>query len=118
MYEDLDESMRIYANSIVNDSYLRGAMSFGAKPTISITKDSSLNVGYRVRLEIKLRHNIEDVLKVIQRKLLQLEIESTVKERESSHRPRPILIIRGIDNLDKTMTFLDATWDTPIQLLS
>jgi hypothetical protein len=103
--------VEVWASKNVNSSYIRGALDCGAKPTISVTKDSSLNVGYRVRLEVKLRHRFIEILQAIQRVLLQQDgIESTVREEESTSRPYPILIMRGTDNLDKLMAFNSFPW--------
>ena len=100
-----------WAAKNVNSSYVRGALDCGSKPTISVTKDSSLNVGYRVRLEVKLRHSFIEILEAIQRNLLQQNgIETTIKKRESVARPHPILIIRGVDNLDKLLNFNSFHW--------
>ncbi len=103
--------IEVWASKNVNSSYVRGALDCGAKPTISVTKDNSLNVGYRVRLEVKLRHRFIEILQAIQRVLLQQDgIESTVREEESTSRPYPILIMRGTDNLDKLMAFNSFPW--------
>ena len=103
--------VEVWASKNVNSSYVRGALDCGAKPTVSVTKDSSLNVGYRVRLEVKLRHKFIDILHAVQRILLQQDgIESTVREEESGFRPYPILIIRGVENLDKLLAFNTFPW--------
>jgi hypothetical protein len=111
MNDDENQVMGTHWLSHINSSYVRGALDCGAKPTVSVTKDSSLNVGYRVRLEVKLRHRFMEILQAIQRVLLQHDgIESTVKEEESSTRPYPILVIRGVENLDKLLNFNSFPW--------
>ena len=59
-----------------------------------------------------------DFLLGIQRSLLQHEIESNYKEVEHRGRPRPILIISGLDTLTKVLNIItlnvptNGDWDT------
>lgn len=82
---------------------------------IIIAKEKNIQIGYRVRLRVCFRGK-EDFLQAVQRTLLQYEIDTKYKEKESKARPRPILIISGKDNLNKTMDMLpllpsNAEWE-------
>ena len=79
---------------------LQGIMLSSAIPEIIIAKEHSVILGYRVRLRICLRGN-KEFLVGVQRSLLQHEIESKLKEKESKSRPRPILLITNMVNINR-----------------
>ncbi len=80
---------------------LQGILISSAIPEIIVARENSVTLGYRVRLRVCLRGHKEFLLGV-QRSLLQHEIESKLKEKESKSRPRPILLITNMTNLRKT----------------
>jgi len=80
---------------------LQGIMISSAIPEIIVAKEHTVTLGYRVRLRICLRGH-KELLLGVQRSLLQYEIESKLKEKESKSRPRPILLITNMVNLNKT----------------
>jgi len=78
---------------------LRGILLSLPTAEINISKDKNTSVGYRVRLRVSIRGELK-FLFAIRRSLLQHEIESKVKPMESKNRPRPVLYITGISNLE------------------
>ena len=77
-----------------NRHQLQGIMLASSIPEVIVAKDNG------VRLRISLRgHGV--FLSAIQRSLLQHEIDATYKQKESKARPRPILLINGLENVDK-----------------
>ena len=78
-----------------NRHQLQGIMLASSIPEVIVAKDNGVRLGYRVRLRISLRGH------AIQRSLLQHEIDATYKQKESKARPRPILLINGLENVDK-----------------
>jgi hypothetical protein len=74
---------------MLSQDELRGIFLSHPTAEINISKDVNTNVGYRVRLRVS-----------IHRSLLQYEINSKIKKLESNKRPRPILYITGLSNLE------------------
>ena len=93
-----------------NSDTLNGIFISLASAEVNIVRSPKSNLGYRVRLRICIRGN-SNFLLGIQRSLLQYEISSNYKESEHKGRPRPILIISGLDNLTRVLNLL--TLDTP-----
>lgn len=79
---------------------LIGILLTAGKLDFNIERASDSQIGYRVRVKIILRAE-ESFLKAVERTLLQHEITSSYKEKESKTRPKPILKIGGIKNLYK-----------------
>jgi|TARA_R100000482_G_scaffold100411_1_gene43813 hypothetical protein len=79
---------------------LIGIMLTAGKLDFNIERASDSQIGYRVRVKIILRAE-ESFLRAVERTLLQHEITSSYKEKESKTRPKPILKIGGIKNLYK-----------------
>tara|TARA_R100001510_G_scaffold51401_1_gene51203 strand:- start:135 stop:530 length:396 start_codon:yes stop_codon:yes gene_type:complete len=71
-----------------------------SKMDFILERSSASKMGYIVRLSLSLRAD-EKFLLGVKRSLLQHEITSSYKEKESKTRPRPILKIGGIKNLYK-----------------
>jgi len=84
---------------------LQGILLSIAKPEVHISRSDSIQIGYRVRMRINIRGNL-DFLLSIQRTFLQKGIECKVKEQEHKSRPRPILTISGKDNINKTIVLV------------
>jgi len=85
---------------VFNKHQLQGIMLASSIPEVIVARDNGVRLGYRVRLRISLRgHSV--FLSAIQRSLLQYEIDATYKEKESKARPRPILLVNGLENVDK-----------------
>ena len=76
-----------------------GIMLSVGKPEIQIIRDDNSNIGYRVRLMVKLRGR-EKFVEAVSRTLLQHEIKSSVS------RPAPILKIGGIKNMYRLMVLI------------
>jgi len=79
---------------------LNGILLSLAKMDFIIERKKESKMGYVVRLGLSIRAD-EDFLLGVQRSLLQHEITSSYKEKESKTRPRPILKIGGVKNLYK-----------------
>ena len=79
---------------------LIGILLTAGKLDFNIERASDSQIGYRVRVKIIIRAE-ESFLKAVGRTLLQHEITSSYKEKESKTRPKPILKIGGIKNLYK-----------------
>tara|TARA_Y100001937_G_scaffold125527_1_gene192562 strand:+ start:492 stop:887 length:396 start_codon:yes stop_codon:yes gene_type:complete len=79
---------------------LIGILLTAGKLDFNIERASDSQIGYRVRVKIILRAE-ESFLRAVERTLLQHEITSSYKEKESKTRPKPILKIGGIKNLYK-----------------
>ena len=80
---------------------LQGIMIASAIPEIIVAKEHNVTLGYRVRLRVCLRGH-KEFLVGVHRSLLQHEIESKLKEKESKSSPRPILLITNMTNLNRT----------------
>lgn len=79
---------------------LIGILLSASKLDFNIERAKDSQIGYRVRMKIILRAE-ESFLIAVKRTLLQHEITSSYKEKESKTRPKPILKIGGIKNLYK-----------------
>jgi hypothetical protein len=79
---------------------LVGILLSAGKLDFNIERAKDSQIGYRVRVKIILRAE-ESFLRAVERTLLQHEITSSYKEKESKTRPKPILKIGGIKNLYK-----------------
>tara|TARA_R100001509_G_scaffold159144_1_gene125155 strand:- start:48 stop:446 length:399 start_codon:yes stop_codon:yes gene_type:complete len=77
---------------------LDGILISLANPEVNIVSSPKSKLGYRVRLRVCIRGR-DVFLWGINRSLLQHEIESNYKSKEHSGRPKPILVISGLDNL-------------------
>ena len=79
---------------------LVGILLSAGKLDFNIERAKDSQIGYRVRVKIIFRAE-ESFLRAVERTLLQHEITSSYKEKESKTRPKPILKIGGIKNLYK-----------------
>ena len=84
---------------------LIGILLSVGKPEIQIIRDDNSNIGYRVRLMVKLRGR-EQFVEAVSRTLLQHEITCSISKQESKSRPAPILKIGGIKNIYKLMVLI------------
>ena len=82
-----------------------GIMLSVGKPEIQIIRDDNSNIGYRVRLMVKLRGR-KQFVEAVARTLIQHEITSSVILEESKSRPAPILKIGGIKNMYRLMVLI------------
>lgn len=103
---------------------LQGILISCPKPECNITKNDASSIGYRVRLKISFRGN-ENFLLALQRTLLQHGITSTLKERESKTRPKPILKITKNSEIGKVLDILppkldnsNVEWDDFMRIFS
>ena len=88
-----------------SEEQLQGIVLSLAKPEIHISRDSRLNIGYKVRLRLNFR-GAEEFLLLLSNSLEYNQINSTYKNEEHKTRPRPILRISGVSNLSKLIMFL------------
>ena len=101
---------------------LNGILISIGNPEVNIVNSSKSMLGYRVRLRVCIRGE-GTFLWGINRSLLQHEIESNYKDKEHSGRPKPILVISGLDNLTRLVDMMDNRlitnndWDTFITSL-
>lgn len=79
---------------------LQGVLLSNPRAEFSLTYDERHSVGYAIKLGVHFRGKRE-FLVAVQRSLLQQEIPSKLKERESKTRAKPILSVRGIKNCYK-----------------
>ena len=84
---------------------LKGVLISLASPDVNIVSSSKSSLGYRVRVRVCIRGKA-DFLKGIKRSLLQHEVESNYKDSEHKARPRPILVISGLQNLTRLVEML------------
>jgi hypothetical protein len=85
---------------------LNGILISIGNPEVNIVNSPKSKLGYRVRLRVCVRG--KDVfLWGINRSLLQYEIESNYKAEEHSGRPKPILVISGLDNLTRLVEMMN-----------
>ena len=102
---------------------LNGILISIGNPEVNIVNSSKSKLGYRVRLRVCIRGK-STFLWGIKRSLLQHEIESNYKDKEHSGRPKPILVISGLDNLTRLVEMMDSKlitnneWETFIKSLS
>ena len=85
---------------------LDGILVSLANPEINIVSSPKSKLGYRVRLRVCIRGR-DIFLWGINRSLLQHEIESNYKAKEHSGRPKPILVISGLDNLTNLISMMN-----------
>ena len=72
-----------------------------AKMKLNISVNDRSSIGYEVRLSLVIRGD-KEFLEAIQRDfLMYYSITCSVKTKESKTRPRPILTVGGIKNLEK-----------------
>tara|TARA_B100001094_G_scaffold333280_1_gene410254 strand:- start:35064 stop:35459 length:396 start_codon:yes stop_codon:yes gene_type:complete len=101
---------------------LNGILISIGNPEVNIVNSNKSKLGYRVRLRVCIRGK-DTFLWGINRSLLQHEIESNYKDKEHSGRPKPILVISGLDNLTRLVDMMDSKliansdWDTFIASL-
>lgn len=86
---------------------LNGILISIGNPEVNIVNSSKSKLGYRVRLRVCIRGE-GAFLWGINRSLLQHEIESNYKDKEHSGRPKPILVISGLDNLTRLVEMMDS----------
>ena len=79
---------------------LIGILLSSSKMDFHIERARDSQIGYRIKLKLIFRAE-ESFLKAVERTLLQHEITSSYKEKESKTRPKPILKVGGIKNLFK-----------------
>jgi len=77
-----------------------GIFLSNAKFSIELKKDERYAVGYSARMLFSFRAK-EEFCVALQRSLLQHNITSRIKLKESSSRPKPILLISGMDNMNR-----------------
>ena len=76
-----------------------------AKNSIVITDSNQTKFGYKITLFTSVRGK-EDLVKAIQRTLLQFNIDSKVFMKESKSRPKPLLKISRLENLRNLCDFM------------
>ena len=86
---------------------LNGILISIGNPEVNIVNSNKSKLGYRVRLRVCIRGE-GTFLWGIKRSLLQHEIESNYKDKEHSGRPKPILVISGLDNLTRLVEMMDS----------
>lgn len=83
-----------------NKDILIGILISSCKIDYKIENNSKAVLGKTIKLNLSLRATKEFLL-AVERSLLQHGITSSLKEKESKTRPKPILKIRGLNNLLK-----------------
>ena len=86
---------------------LNGILISIGTPEVNIVNSSKSKLGYRVRLRVCIRGE-GTFLWGIKRSLLQHEFESIYNDKEHSVRPKPILVISGLDNLTRLVEMMDS----------
>ena len=84
---------------------LEGILLSIAKPEIHISRANNTQIGYRVRIRVNFRGS-KDFIYGLERTLNQKGLKCSVKDEEHKSRPRPILIISGKENINKTVTLV------------
>tara|TARA_R100000734_G_C3315958_1_gene108202 strand:+ start:1087 stop:1488 length:402 start_codon:yes stop_codon:yes gene_type:complete len=80
--------------------HVEGILLALSKPEILIQVSETTQIGYKVRLRLNVRAESYAFLEALNRSLLQHNVKGNLKEKEHSHRQKPILRIGGIKNLD------------------
>tara|TARA_Y100000361_G_scaffold140242_1_gene144141 strand:+ start:8325 stop:8729 length:405 start_codon:yes stop_codon:yes gene_type:complete len=88
---------------LIPEQCLVGILYSSTKLSVSVTDRPSSKFGYQVRVSCSIRDDIE-LLEAIKRTLLQSEIESVIKKKESKSYDKPVLKITGIDNIHKLVS--------------
>lgn len=83
---------------VYSKDMITGILLSSSKMNLHISVDERMQIGYNVRLRLVIRAN-ENFILALRRSLLQHQIETTYKEKESKKRPKPVLYIGGIKNL-------------------
>jgi len=94
---------------LIPEQSLIGILYSSTKLSVSISDRESSKFGYQVRVSCSIRDDIE-LLEAIRRTLLQYEIESVIKKKESKSYSKPVLKITGIDNIHKLVLKI---WNQP-----
>lgn len=81
-----------------NKSHLVGILIGLANCDVRIETKNRSTLGYEVKPRLLIRGEM-DFLQQVKRSLSQHSIVCSIKEKESKVRPRPILIVRRINNL-------------------
>ena len=77
---------------------IQGILLSLARPELAIFQNSKKQIGYEVRVRVVIRGEF-DFLTAIERSLLQYNVESKIKMKESKVRPLPVLRVSQIGNL-------------------
>lgn len=83
-----------------NKSHLVGILIGLANCDVRIESKYRSTLGYEVKPRLQIRGEM-DFLQQVKRSLSQHSIVCSIKEKESKVRPKPVLIIRRINNLHK-----------------
>lgn len=84
---------------------LVGVLLSLARTDVLVERKDSAAIGYRIRLRMSIRGDMA-FLEAINRTLYQHEIKSSISDKESGGRPKPILRIGGNLNLYKVMALI------------
>lgn len=84
---------------MLNSDMIKGILLSLGKVDFHIERSDDSAIGYRTRLRLNVRAESLDFIEELHRGLLRMGVESTVKDKEHSGRPKPILRIGGIKNL-------------------
>ena len=90
---------------MLNKNILVGILLCKPAYNIELFRSPNSRLGYSVRPLIVIRGNLP-LLHQINRTLSLYGIVNSVKEVENKKRPKPILVIRGIENNAKTMALI------------
>jgi len=90
---------------VLNKNILIGILLSKPAYNIEFFRSPNSRLGYSIRPRIVIRGNLP-LLHQINRTLSLYGIVNSVKEVENKKRPKPILVIRGIENNAKTMALI------------
>lgn len=83
---------------MIPEQNLIGILYASTKLTVSVTERSNSKFGYQIRVSCSIRDELP-FLEAIQRTLLQKDIESKIKKKESKSYNKPVLKITGLDTI-------------------
>jgi len=78
---------------MLNSDMIKGILLSLGKVDFHIERSDDSAIGYRTRLRLNVRAESLDFIEELHRGLLRMGVESTVKDKEHSGRPKPILRI-------------------------
>jgi hypothetical protein len=86
-------------NHMFEMGQLQGILLTLARPELTIYANEKKHIGYEVRVRVIFRANSMSFIESLNDSLRAFHVESTIKERESKIRPKPMLRVSGIENL-------------------
>jgi hypothetical protein len=85
---------------VLSREQLQGILLAASRPELTIYRNEKKNLGYEVRARVFFRADSEGFLRYIETALMDENIPSQFRLSESKVRPKPVLWVSGITNLN------------------